>query len=328
MAALRSDEQIARLRQSAYIQDANAWPEYTDQKLFDELNDKLRSVFPAIFVPCRGGYWLKEQSFACTPGRQRNRMPTRAVASILEKVEIADVGSQYFRRLTQLPIAQAQEYDGGTALTGKPQYYYIQGDQICLIPTPDQAYPVNVHFYIRPSLLVTSQSTPGGTDRGRVTNVNTLTRQVTVNQVPNDYALGGAGVAITSASTLIDIVHPNGSCELAMYSQPQTLAGSVFTIGGTDDMSDIQVGDYVRAVEQTDWAPIPEDFQRCLADRAAMQVLMEIGADDKAATLGASVQADMARLTDLVNPRVKADPPRLPGFRLTGQGAKPWLWRS
>ena len=61
MASVRSDEIIERLRASAYIGTATYYPEYTDAKLLNEINDRLRSVFSDAVVAARAGYWLSER---------------------------------------------------------------------------------------------------------------------------------------------------------------------------------------------------------------------------------------------------------------------------
>ena len=82
-------------------------------------------------------------------------------------------------------------------------------------------------------------------------------------------------------------------------------SGLNITIGGTDDVSTVAVGDYVRIAQQTDWANLPDDYARCLADACAIKILLQLGDDKKAGSLTAVMGSDLGRFRDLLTPRVK-----------------------
>lgn len=312
---MRSDELLTALRYSAYIGDGSAFPAYTDARLLLELNDKLNTVFGDIITKTRAGYWLKDIVVTTTPGRQRYRIPPRAVAGGLEKVEISNSILGPFARMTEVPAATSSDWEPQVGTLRFPILYTIQGDQIELLPGPDAAYFLRLTYYIRPSRLVAQQSSTlgGGTVRGQIApgGINTVARTLTVNVLPFDQELA-VPAAITSALQTIDVVHPNGWHELALVGATQTIAGLIFTVGGTADMSDIEVGDFVRVSEQTDWPCLPDDYHRCLADIAAVKVAVELSMDDKAASVAENVQSDMLRFRSILTPRVKAAPPEIP----------------
>ena len=278
-------------------------------------------MFEDIVTKTRAGYWLKRYLVTATANRSRYRIPPRACVQGLEAVEIADPGTTNYRKLDQKSSDEAVYWEQQPA--GVPMGYWIEGDQAVLVPTPAAAYNLRFKYYLRPSLLMTSQSsTLGGAAlvRGRIDSITNLVslRQVVVNAQPFDYSLG-TPAAITSGSVNIDIVKPDGWHELALVNCTQTLSGLVITLGGTDDTSDIAVGDFVRAAEQTDWPCLPDDFHRVLADIGAVKVLAEIGDLEKASQLLESLGADLERFRSILTPRVKASPPRIP--------LRPFAWR-
>jgi hypothetical protein len=323
---MRSDELLAACRNTAYIGDANAYPQFTDARLLSELNDKLRSVFSDIVVKTRAGYWLKEIVSTTTAGKARYRIPPRAVVGGLEKIELA-FNSGTYTALTEYPASEAQYFDGSaTQTTG----FWIQGDQVVLLPAPTSSLSMRMSYYLRPSKLVTSQSSTQGGDgvvRGQVTAVDTTARTVTVNTLPFDESLT-VPAAITSASQLVDIVHPDGWHELAAVGLTQTISGTTFTLGGTSDLSDVSVGDYVRVADQTDWPCLPPDFHRCLADLAAIKILVETHMLEKAGAVQAGVENDLTRFRSLLLPRVRSDAKRIGCSPIMRQGAGSWLRRS
>lgn len=312
---MRSDEMIAEVRMRAFIPDAH--PDYTSARILAELNSTLPTLFEQMIVQSRAGYYLDNVIGPTTAGRSRYRIPGRAITGGLEKVEIADSGG------VMQPLTEATPYSAGqlegnylSPDRGTPCRYVIEGDQIKLLPAPDGVYSLKMRYYRRPGRLVSQQSSTlnSGVVRGQVTAVSTAARTVTVNTVPFDMEAVAGGVltpaAITSAVQRLDIIHGDGWHECAITGVGQTLAGSVFTLTGTDDMSEIEVGDWVRATEQTDWSSLPDDFHYLHADATAIVILTSLNLGDKAASLAQKMGSDLQRFRGLLKPRVK-DSPRI-----------------
>jgi hypothetical protein len=303
---MRSEELEAACRQTSFIGSATAYPEYTQLKVFNELNDKLQTAFEDIVVKARAGYWLHQFIYTTVANDARYRIPARAVVGGLEKVEISAGGAtDPFNKLDEIPQSIVQDYQGNAP--GFPYVFTVQGDQVEIVPTPTAGMSLRLTYYIRPSRLTVSQSDPNSTQRGKITAINTSTRVVTVNALPFDQSLTSPA-AITSATQLVDIVHPDGWHELSLVGATQTLSGLNITIGGTDSLGDVQAGDYVRVADQTDWPCLPDDFHRCLADTAAIKILYELNLGMKAQQLEVSNGFDIARFKSLLLPRVKAEP--------------------
>lgn len=326
---MRSDELITAARFSAFIGDANAYTDFSDARILIELNDKLQTAFEDIVVKARAGYWLHEFIYTATGG-SGYRIPPRSVVGGLEKAEIAQGANQPYTKLSEIPVSESQDYrttqTGGSA--SSPYVFCVNGDVVDVIPTPPAGYLVKLTYYIRPSRLQTSQcSTQGGAavDRGRITIVDTTARTVTVNALPFDYSLS-TPAQIVSAQQTLDIVHPNGWHELSYVDGTQTIAGVTITLTDTQDMSDIQIGDYVRVADQTDWPCLPDDFHRCLADTVAIKILIMQSLKDKAALLTENVGNDITRFRSLLLPRVKAEPKSIPLGRRSRGVIYPW-WR-
>lgn len=305
---MNTDDLVIATRRSAFIGDATAFLDYTDAIVVSELNDKLSTVFEDIVVKARAGYWLHELIYTTIANDSRYRIPPRSVVGGLEKVEMSTgpITGPYYK-LDEIPASIAQDYRGTSP--GDPYVFTVQGDVIDLIPTPTAGAFLKLSYYARPSRLVTQQSSTlnGGTVRGLITAINPGTRVATVNVIPFDQSLA-VPAAITSGLQLIDIVHPDGWHELPLLGATQTFSGLNITVGGSDSLSDVQVGDFVRVADQTDWPCLPDDFHRCLADVAAIKILIEQSLDEKAAMLAENSGNDLIRFKSLLEPRVKAEP--------------------
>jgi hypothetical protein len=301
---MRSDELIATVRMDTTDEDAH--PDYTDARIIIELNDSFTTKFQRSIVDSRGQFWQQATLITPLANQTRIRLPARAIK--LAKVEIGtgSGSATQYNDLLEITEDHASYYEAPAVTTGKPQWYVSRGDQLELVPVPDVGtYTIRLKYYIRPNRLVTSQSsTLGGAaaDRGRITAINTGARTLTVNALPFDYSLG-TPAAIASASQTIDVVHPDGWHELALVGASQTIAGLVITVGGTDPLDRVAIGDYVRVAGQTDWPPIPDDFHRCLADITAAKILIQEANPDKAAGIVSDVNADFERFSALLTPR-------------------------
>lgn len=314
---MHTTELLSWLRLDAYIGDATAYPDQTDLVLLAEMTHKLHSVFEDIVTKARSGYWLKEYVTTTTSGRGRYRIPARSVVGGLEKIEVAAAAGGVYYPLEEISPNDVQNWEGAISggNPGPPLVFVSMGDQVELFPTPNAALPMRMTYYIRPSQLTVAQNNQldGGTDRGRITSIAGIasSRQITVNARPFDNLLSSPTI-ITSGEQLLDVVHPDGWHELALVNAPQTFSGFVITLGGTDDLSDIAVGDYVRVADQTDWPCLPDDFHRCLADVAAIKVAVELGLREKNDELAQNVENDLVRFRSLLVPRVKSQPKTTP----------------
>lgn len=323
---MRSEELESATRMASFIGDAANYTEYTQAKVLNELNDALQTKFEDVVVKARSGYWLKEYIYTATSGQARFRIPPRSVVGGLEKVEVATGTGQPFSKLTEIPASVEQDYV--TQNPGTPDLFWVSGDVVEIIPAATSGMLVKLSYYIRPSRLVPSQSDPNGTVRGRITAINTGTRVVTVNAIPFDQSLTSPA-AMTSGVQSIDIVHPDGWHELALVGASQTFSGLNITVGGSDPLTDAAVGDFVRVADQTDWPCIPDDFDRTLADLAAVTILRELHLLEKAEATLLAAGLDLARLRSLLVPRVKTEPKEIPIMRRSRGGFGPgWRWGS
>lgn len=321
---MRSDELITAALRAPFIPTTH--PEYTSAVVLQELNRTFPNVFADPITKVRAGYWLKTYTQLTVAADARYRIPPRALLGGLERVELAD-SSGNFQELDEATPAEIGAAAGNSSTNAaQPQLYYVEGDQVVLLPQPSvSGLSLRMSYYVAPSRLVTSQSSTLGGDgvvRGLITAWNPSARTITVNVVPFDQELA-VPVAITSANQRIDVVHARGWHELALVDATQSLAGSVFTVGGTDSLADIVVNeDFVRVAEQTDWPCLPDEFHQTLADACGSRFAQQLGMLAKAAAMMKKVGisdekgnyppgSDLGRFMSLIRTRVKASPKRV-----------------
>lgn len=321
---MNTTELITTTRESAGIGDAAAYTDFTEDRMLRELNNKLHTVFEDLVTKARSGYWIQAKTYTATVGRAKYRIPPRSVVGGLESIEINNGTSNVFYEIPQIPVSDIGEYEGTPGRTGLPVVYAVVGDQIQFIPAPSSAIEFRFYYYIRPSRLMPQQSSStGGTVRGRVTAIDTALRTVTVSVLPYDMSL--AVPAAIQSGQAVDIVHRNGWHELSLVESTCTIVGAgpyTITLGGSDSMEAIEIGDYVRASDQTDWPCLPDDFHRCLCDATAVKILIELHLGEKAEMLASNNGNDIVRFKSLLYPRVKSAPKQVGIMRRSRGG--PW----
>lgn len=317
---MNTAELLVKLRLDSMTEDAAV--DFPDSVLITELNDALTEKFEQVVLDSRSGYWLQYQDYPLSVGQVGIRVPSRAIK--FSKLEIGTgtgTATQWYP-FPELSEAHTGIFQVPLSQVNAPMRYVLRGDQIQFMPPPDSTnYTVRIWYFIRPSKLVAPQNndaTLGGTDRGRITAINTSTRVLTVNVIPFDQSLA-VPASITSAQQKIDVVHRDGWHELAIVSATQTFTGTSITLTDTQDMSEIVVGDYVRVEMQTDWPVIGDDFHRALADIAAVKVLLQQDYQSKAVNLASDVSGDLQRFVSTITKRVQEEPivlrPYIPALR-------------
>lgn len=318
---MNNTELIAQVRLNTTIEDGAL--DYPEAVMLSEMNDALTTKFQQGIIDANQGYWVKNFVTTTVSGQSSVRIPARSVG--LSKVQIGTGSPASYIRFHQVFEANADLYDSPLNTIGPPQAYVARSDQIVLMPPADGPYSIRIFYYLRPSKLRTPQLglAGGQAERGRVTAINTSTRVITVNLVPFDMSLAVPAV-ITSGVQQIDVVHPDGWHELALVGATQTFSGLNITVGGTDPLTDIQIGDYVRVADQTDWPPLPDDYHRCLADVTSVKILTQQSNPQKGAQFGQDVSADLGRFGKLIAARVTEEPRTvradLPGLRRYWRG--------
>lgn len=308
----RRDELIATVRLNCGLLDDD--PNYPDDRIQNELNASFLAKFPAVIRDAKANYWLQTYITTLATGQLRVRIPPRAIGIASVAIGIGSGTSTQWYDMNEVNEWRSNLYEWPVSILGRPHYWTARGDQLEFTNAADgSGYQLRIRYYVRPSKVVTSQYNlllGSGVDRGRVTAVNTTTRVVTVNALPFDYSQSNP-VAITSANQLLDVVHPNGWHELSLVGVSQTISGLNITMGGTDDMTEIVIGDYVRVAEQTDWYPVPDEWLRTVADCASIGICMQLGKREdiaRATGFAASVSGDMARLSAMIGKRADYTP--------------------
>ena len=272
---------------------ATTHPDYTDDRVRQELTDALRTVFGEPIKSTGNGYGQQLHETPVTSGREVYRIPPRAMVGGLVTVEAQDDAGDVRQMFEVTQRDHAEQIQD----PGEPLGFVDNADQLRLVPTPSVSNWILRQWYkLRASLIVQNQTA------GEITAVDAAALTVDINAVPFDRITA----AVIATNDRVDIVAPDGSHELHLVEISITLAGFTITFPAGTDMTRIEVGDFVRARDQSEFPTmLPQEFHRTLADAAAVVILTDMGTSQKAAALAQKVQADVERMVEAMEPRVR-----------------------
>lgn len=310
---MREDALIAEVRRAAQLPDGFA--DYTDAIIRTELNTQLQRRFARVMVRARVGMLLKRYSQTLTSGTATYPLPGRAMHAGAECLSIS-LGTNSWP-LEQIEAHQVWQYEN--MATDRPRFYAMLGSSYRLYPTPNDAYTVLLQYYLRPSRIVEKQSTAAIGQILSVTgdeNDSTLTLLVSSMASVVDR---NTGLQITT-SARVDIIRGNpenlaatyessdASYEVVAVGLPWDNSGFDIVVGGLGgrDLSEIRIGDYVRAADQSEWPSIPHEYHPALAWAVAAKICRDRGMANTAQALEADVSAALSDLADDIQPRVKS----------------------
>lgn len=310
---MNTTEMLEQLRLNTLLE--NTAVDYPDSVLLRELSDALTTKFQDMIVGFRNGTWQQQTYIGVATNQSTYRLQRHM--TVLGKLEIgfgtiSDVSNINFARLNKVDEGHADLFESSYNGLGQPQAYVLRGNDIVLLPTPDNSsYVLRVTYYRRPPRLMPSQNNVSGTSRGLVSSVDVANRTITVTAVPFDMSLASP-VAMTGTVNF-DVVKPSGWFDHSLSNGIATISGNVFTVAVTSaaTLRDVQVGDWVRAYGQSDWPMLPEDFHRCVVDVASTKVLVQRGYQQKAANFAGDVTADLARFDNLYSNRTREEPRKI-----------------
>jgi len=312
LSTLNQTQLIKRVRRSAFLADADA--NYTDAVILEDLNDVMTQLYARAVIEADQAVWQVTEYTPLVANQRSYRLPARAVMGTTMRQQITAVGNVDWWPVKDLSEADALRYEYGTASgspVDAPTRKVVRGENWWLLPpvAVSGGYVMRTHYMIRPSRICAAQNNP--LLNGIISSINPTTRVVTVGATLQNIAEDGTGTNMTSGTFQLDIIRVGGWHKVQWTGTATISGGTTITLAAdasglseANDLSDIAVGDVVRAADQTDWPPLPADYHRSLADATAAKILTARGMADRAAELSqAYVVPDLQRFGALLRPR-------------------------
>tara|TARA_R100000329_G_scaffold66561_1_gene58609 strand:+ start:2087 stop:3010 length:924 start_codon:yes stop_codon:yes gene_type:complete len=237
----------------------------TSQALYTNLDfcklatDELQSVLVPMMLAEQEDYFLHFDDQSIDGTTTDFNLPDRAIGRKIRDAGFYKSGSNEF---VQRPRLEVEDYgDRAGNLVSSLSGYFFQGDQIIFNPAPTNVNDqLRIYYYRRPNNLVRE------TDCGKITNINTSTKVVTLNNASTGW----------TTSTKFDCIKGSGGFRSIQDSFTVTnIAGFDLTFSSLP--TGIAVGDWVCPEGQSPIAQIPYEGHHLLAQLTAIKVLEGLG---------------------------------------------------
>ncbi len=249
----------------------------TSTDIYDLMTAELELYITPLMMRVREDHKLTIQDSLTVTNTNAYDIPPRAIGSKVKNVEIKDATT--FRVLPRIEIERIPKY----STTGQVTGYWIQDDQVHMLPTPGQANPMRIYYFMRPGICVDYISV------GEVASFNVSAGTVTLTALPP------AGFTTSSLydcikgtpnfrHRAIDMVCTNITGSVMTFSpataaplgvNPITDGSNPLSTGGIPP--DIAVGDTICLQYQSGIPQCPVEMMPLLAQRTAFKVLEAIG---------------------------------------------------
>lgn len=208
-------------------------------------------VLTSELLAAREEFLIYSESIPIPAGASSVRIPYRAVNGELRHLWYED-GTGNRTRLWAQAIEDMENYQ--TTSTGAPTGFYIMGNQVVLLPTPNGTGSLVVAYPFRPSQLVDASTTQSITVTGSMS--------VTVPNIPINFVSGG----------LFDIIDHTSGNGIVYYDLVGTITGNTITFPIV--IPNVSVGNYIAQAGQSPVPMIPEEGHGLLLETTVMRLEM------------------------------------------------------
>lgn len=229
---------VTMVQDMTFVSDsARDWP---PDKIIRLLNRCLFNYLVPFVVAADEEFYVQYQDVALVSNQQNYPLPTGCHNQNLRIVQLLDTQLVPSRVLVQRELDVALNpftLFGVTAGLGTPSSFYIEGNQLYLVPIPSSGSGVGgirLHYPLRPNQLVPPFDTAGNYDEAIeqvITGVTSST--ITLGNTTNTPVMSGASPYIGVAST-VDIVAADPPFDVLITPTSQVAAqtsGAVPNVG-------------------------------------------------------------------------------------------------
>lgn len=237
----------------------------TSQATFNEGTDipgmitsELQGTMVTALTGVREDYFLTYKDYTIDGSTSTFELPQRTINSVVEGIEFYNSSSKSHGRIARVSVNDL----AGPYVISNQGAFHIRDNCIVFEDAPTNTSDVlRVYYCRRPNKVV------GENKYGRVTAINTGTREVTVNFAPTTW----------TTSTTFDIIQGRpGFRSLGDDLSISAKTGLILTFSSTLP-TDLVVGDYIAEAGESPIPQIPLEGHYVLAQRVACMLIMALG---------------------------------------------------
>lgn len=220
---------------------------------FLQLANLITMVMTSELYAAREEYLIYQEAIPVVANQSRYRVPSRALNGNLRHLWYED--SAGTRSKLWVRSHEDLEYYNATQ-TGPPSAFMLQGNDIVLLPIPQNAGSLVVAYPFRPNLLVDVTTTQ--------TILTVATKSVTVANVPANFISG----------VKYDIIDNASGGGIVHYDLDGTVNTSTRTITFAQSIPNAKPGHWIAQAGQTPVPNLPEEGQPLLLETVVLRLEM------------------------------------------------------
>jgi hypothetical protein len=281
MAWLASDL-LADIRRAASL-PASSVTGLADADLLALADKEIQTALVPLMLRLREEFFVCTKSQASQAAVGQYRLPARAIGARVRDVRYVYGGTT--NRLTRIEPEDAPAVDPQSTLSGVPQWYYLEGEFVRLLPTPADANgSIEIKYFCRPGRLTVDSADFRVLSSVAATSVGFSSWS---NTGALDFVRGGSGFSTLFAEEISPTLSSATSATVAAATAALLVAG-----------------DYLCVTDKTPLIPLPVELHGVLSARCVAAVLRQLGRYDEAANEERNAQRLESNATNLLSPRV------------------------
>lgn len=273
---------------------------FTEDDILLIASEEMKLGIVADIMKTRQDFFLTSKQTTVTAGIDRYGVPAGAIGNALKNLFLLDSAGGR-KKLSLLDIDNSPAFNGSS---GEPQYYYFEGDEVILLPSPSTGYSLEFMYFRSPSQLALTETCAKITVVSTVAGVTTLTVDTDLTA---DLSIGDE-VDFLSAKSPFLLWADEVTIVAISSTQIQVASTDIDDAGGTVQP---QVGDYICPTGTANIPMIPPEWHPVLAQSTAVRLLMGLGDNDKFQLATQRLDRERAAALTLIKNRVESSPERI-----------------
>ena len=291
MAVWAADDFLDQVKSRAQLPDITG--ALSDADILLLADQAMQTEIEPLVVGMKRDYWVKTYDQDITANVSDYRIFHRSIGSKLRDLLLVDQnGNEY--SIPEIAPEQAWRYKQVQGDWNTSVAYYVQGEEVVLVPTPTQTgYTLRQKYCLRrPRLTIDTDNYAAITSFiGPILSVATVPANI----------ISGAFVDIVRRKPYFDV----------LVVEAEVIAAGVGTISiDVAPPTSLQAGDYVSFSDTSYIVPLPVEIQQLLLTATVGKVLMALG-DERAQREIAVFERDRDRVKVLLSPRNEGESPRI-----------------
>lgn len=262
---------------------------FTNADFVSLANDEMLTTVVPLVMDTNEEYFVQNYTATVVAGTSKYSLPTRAMGGKLRDVSILDSNN---KTIPLILITREEmnrngfDFGAYNSDTSQVSYYYMEGNKVCLFPTPATATTLQLSYFRRPGDLVLTSSA------GKILSINTSTNEVTLNNANTSWAIG------TEVDGVQGKPHFDNVFEGKLIIN---ISGFVVTL---DDVTGLVVGDWICSSGESPVPQLPAELHILVSQATTVKCLESMG--DSVGLKNAQEKFNMLKksLLTLVSPRV------------------------